>query len=106
MNKSISKKDFDAFLKYARDDNDRQRETLQSLFAGRRFSTNIDPDDAWSNEARNLCTIQQWAQLRYRVARLEEFSDLLEAKMNYAIRTSDDLLKTVAVPLDESAADD
>ena len=52
----------------------------------------------WSKHARSFCTIQQWAQLRYRVARLEELFDLIEVKIDYTIRTSDSLLKTGVLP--------
>ncbi|CAF3985937.1 unnamed protein product [Rotaria sp. Silwood2] len=102
MTKLISKKDFQAFLKYSRDDKDRQRDTLQSLFSGNTPLIDFNEQQEWSKRARNLCTIQQWAQLRYRIARLEELFDLIEGKIDYIIRTSDSLLQTVASSFERS----
>ena len=100
MTKFISKEDFQAFLKYAHNDKDRQRDTLQSLFTGNMRLLDINEQQEWSERARNLCTIQQWAQLRYRIARLEELLDLIEGKIDYTIRTSDNLLRHVKLSLE------
>ena len=102
MTKSISKKDFDAFLKYAHSDKDRQRDTLQSLFTGNKSLINVNEEQEWNKRASDLCTIQQWAQLRYRIARFEELMDLLEGKVDYTMRTSESLLRTVTLPLEST----
>ncbi|CAF4868440.1 unnamed protein product [Rotaria sp. Silwood1] len=102
MTKLISKKDFEAFLKYSRDDKDRQRDTLQSLFSGNTPLIDFNEQQEWSKRARNLCTIQQWSQLRYRIARLEELFDLIEGKIDYTIRTTNNLLQTVTLSVEKS----
>jgi hypothetical protein len=102
MTKLISKKDFDAFLNYAHNDKDRQRDTLQSLFTGNKPLIDFNEQQEWSKRARNFCTIQQWAQLRYRIARLEELFDLIEGKIDYTMRTSENLRRTVRLPLESS----
>ncbi|CAF0775709.1 unnamed protein product [Adineta steineri] len=94
MTKLISKSDFDTFLKYAHNDKDRQRHTLQSLFLGNKLFINFNEEQEWNEHARHFCTIQQWAQLRYRIARLEELFDLIEGKIDYVIQISDNLLQT------------
>ncbi|CAF0838110.1 unnamed protein product [Adineta ricciae] len=94
MTKTISKKDFDAFLKYAHRDKDRQRDTLQSLFTGKKSLINFNEEQDWNTHASNLCTIQQWAQLRYRIARLEELFNSMDGKWKYSMRTSKNLLRT------------
>jgi hypothetical protein len=99
MTKLITKQDFDAFLKYAHNDRDRQRDTLQSLLTG---NISFIEQQEWSWRARNFCTIQQWAQIRYRIARLEELFDIIEAKIDYTIRISDTLLTTVTLSLEGS----
>ncbi|CAF1047678.1 unnamed protein product [Adineta ricciae] len=93
MTKTISKKDFDAFLKYAHRDKDRQRDTLQSLFTGKKSLINFNEEQDWNTHASNLCTIQQWAQLRYRIARLEEFFNSMDGKWRYSMRTSKNLFR-------------
>ncbi|CAF0821104.1 unnamed protein product [Rotaria sordida] len=102
MTKLISKKDFQAFLKYSRDDKNRQRDTLQSLFSGNIPLIDFNEQQEWSKRARNLCTIQQWAQLRYRIARLEELFYLIEGKIDYTIRTSNNLLQNVILSIERS----
>ncbi|UJR22497.1 hypothetical protein I4U23_025550 [Adineta vaga] len=97
MTKSISKKDFNAFLKYAHNDKDRQRDTLQSLFTGKKSLINFNEEQEWNTRANNLCTIQQWAQLRYRLTRLEELFDSIEGKIIYSMKTSENLLRTMPV---------
>lgn len=93
LTKLISKEDFSDFLKYARDDKNRQRDTLQSLFSGQIPSINFtEQQQQWGERVRNLCTKQQWTQLEYRITRLKELFDLIEGKFNYIIRTSDNLL--------------
>ncbi|CAF4446181.1 unnamed protein product, partial [Adineta steineri] len=88
------KSDLDTFLKYAHNDKDRQRHTLQSLFLGNKLFINFNEEQEWNEHARHFCTIQQWAQLRYRIARLEELFDLIEGKIDYVIQISDNLLRT------------
>ncbi|CAF4350118.1 unnamed protein product, partial [Rotaria sordida] len=102
MTKLISKKDFQAFLKYSRDDKNRQRDTLQSLFSGNIPLIDFNEQQEWSKRARNLCTIQQWAQLRYRIARLEELFYVIEGKIDYTIRTSNNLLQNVILSIERS----
>ena len=96
LTKTISKEDFDNFLTYAHNDKDRQRDALQSLFSGN-TSIDFNEQQEWSKQTRNLCTLQQWAQLRYRIARLEELFDLIEAKIDYTSRTSNNLLRTITL---------
>lgn len=100
VTRSISKKDFDAFLKYAQNDKERQRETLQSLFVGNKSLVNVKEEQAWNQRATDLCTMQQWAQLRYRTARLEELLYVLEGKFLFSLRTSENLRRTVTLPLE------
>ncbi|CAF3288423.1 unnamed protein product [Rotaria socialis] len=102
LTKLIPKEDFVAFLKYASDDKDRQRDALQSLFSGNIPLLNSNEQQEWSERARNLCTIQQWSQLRYRIARSEELFDLIEGKIDYIIRTSENLLQNVTSSLERS----
>ena len=102
LTKLITNKDFEAFLQYAREDRARQRETLQSLFTDHRSTEKLTDRESWRGKTKNFCTIQQWAQLRYRLARLEELVQLLEAKMKYTVRTSEILLQRVRPPPDQS----
>ena len=98
MTKTISKKDFDAFLKYAHRDKDRQRDTLQSLFTGKKSLIDFNEEQDWNTHASNLCTIQQWAQLRYRITRLEELFNSMDGKWRYSMSTLKNLLRTRNVP--------
>ena len=90
LTRLLSNRDFDTFLKYAREDRARQRETLQSLFTEHRSTEKLNE----RGKTVDFCTIEQWAQLRYRLARLEELVQLLQAKMNSSIRTSERLLQS------------
>ena len=80
LDRLIDEKDFQRYLKFAENAQERQRESLQNLF----------PHITISHEnTRQLCTIQQWSNFKYRLARLEEVSRLIEAKLIYIVEHMD-----------------
>ena len=80
LHRPIGDTDFRRFQRFAENDAERPRSTLQSLFPHISI-----PDET----TRRLCTIQQWAHLKYRLARLEEVARLIEAKVLYVVEHSD-----------------